>query len=335
MKIMSFKKHKKTSQLLLGILEKRSRKGLELAKKIVLTEKVESQKVYDALEYYTSNWKIFTHPGLFSIACEAVGGNPENAINVQASLAMITAALDIHDDILDKSKIKRGRLTVYGKFGHDIALLLGNAFIVSGFTLLGKSIAKLPVDKTKEVFDTVQKSLFKIGNAHALESALKGNMYIAPEQYMQILEMKAFSAEASMRLGAIIGGATDYEVEFLAKYGRILGLLATLREEFIDIFEIQELRQRISNECLPMPILYALQNENSKEILQKLLLKKKITDSDVDQLLNVVMETNEVKKLKRKMKSLVKAAIALASNIKHPKLKNLLDQLATAALEDL
>lgn len=332
---MNFKKYKKTSQALLGILEKRSRKGLELAKKTILTEKIESQRVQSALAYYTSNLKIFTHPGLFSIACEAVGCNPDDATDIQAALVLITAALDIHDDILDKSKMKLGRLTVYGKFGGDIALLLGNAFIVSGFTLLGKSIVKLTVDKGIKIFDTIQKSLFKIGSAHALEFDLKGRMDIAPEQYMQILKMKAFSAETSMRLGAIVGGAADHEVELLAKYGRIFGLLATLREEFIDAFEFQELRQRIKNECLPIPIVYALQNENSKEILQKILLKKKITDADFDQLLSVVMETNEVKKLKRKMKSLVKTAIDLALKIKYPEPRNLLKKLATTALEDL
>jgi len=332
---MSPRKHKRTSEMLLETLEKRSKKGLEFARKAVLTEKIESEKIREALEYYTSSWKNFTHPGLFSIAYEAVGGNPDTAVEAQAALAMITAALDIHDDIIDNSNMKYGKQTVLGKFGQDIALLLGNAFFVSGFTLLGKSIAELPAEKAREIFETIKRAMFETGNAHALELDFRGKMHVVPKEYMQILEMKAVSAETSMRLGAILGKGTDGEIEVLTKYGRILGTLATLREEFVDVFEIQELRQRIQSECLPIPILYALQNENSRRILQKIFLKKRMTSEDVDKLLDMVLEAREVKRLKRKMKILVQNALDLVSKIENEKVKELLIQFVTAALEDL
>ena len=331
---MSPRKHKKTSEMLLETLKERSKKGLEFVRRTILAEKIECEEIHEALEYYTSNWKNFTHPGLFSIACEAVGGNPDEAVRVQASIVMITAALDVHDDIIDKSEVKYGRPTVFGKFGQDMALLLGNAFFVSGFTLLSKSTSKLPKEKIGEIFETLKRSLFEIGSAHALELNLRGKMDTAPEDYMQILKMKAASVEANMRIGAIIGGGTESEIEVLTKYGRILGILATLREEFIDVFEIQELRQRMQNECLPIPILYALQDEKSRRI-QKILLKKRMTDEDADKLLDIVFETKEVKKLKRKMKILIRNALRLISKIENQHIILLLSRFVTAALEDL
>ena len=331
---MSSTKRKKTSEVLLEVLKERSKKGLEFARRTILAEKIECEEISEALEYYTSNWKNFTHPGLFSIACEAVGGDPDKAVKVQAAIAMIAAALDVHDDIIDKSDIKYGRPTVFGKFGHDMALLLGNAFFVSGFTLLSKSTAKLHKEKMREILETLKRSLFEIGSAHALELNLRGKMDIAPEEYMQILKMKAASVEANMRIGAIVGGGTNNEIEVLTKYGRILGILATLREDFIDIFEIQELRQRMQNECLPIPILYALQNEKSRRI-QKILLKKRMMDEDVDKLLDIVFETKEVKRLKRKMKILIRNALRLISKTKNQHIKLLLSRFVTAALEDV
>jgi geranylgeranyl pyrophosphate synthase len=322
------------SEMLLEILKKRSNNGLEFAKKAIPTEKIECKKLSAALEYYISNWENFTHPGLFSIACEAVGGNPGKAVDVQAVMAMIAAALDIHDDIIDKSNIKHEKPTVLGKFGHDVALILGDVFFVTGFTLLGKSIAKLPGEKIREILATLRRSLLELGSVHALELGLKGRMNVAPEECMKILEMKAASVEADMRIGAIVGGGTNSEIEVLTRYGRILGILATLREEFIDVFEIQELRQRMKNECLPMPIQCALQGKNSTEV-QRVLLKKEMTNKDVDKLLDIVFQTGQVKKLKRQMKILIEDALCLIAEIKNEDIKSLLSTLATATLEDL
>jgi geranylgeranyl pyrophosphate synthase len=327
-------KRKKTSEEILEILKQRSGKGLEFARRTILAEKLVCEKIWETLKYYTARWENFTHPGLISIACEAVGGNPDKAVEVQAAIAMIASALDLHDDIIDRSKIKHGKQTVLGKYGEDMALILGDVFLVSGFALLNKSVAKLPEEQAKEIYETLERSLLELGSAHALESNLKGRMDTAPEEYMQILEMKAVSVEADMHIGAIIGGGTDSKTEALTKYGRILGTLATLREEFIDIFEIRELRQRTQNECLPIPILYALKNEKPKKI-QKILSKKRMTNKDVDKLLDIVFETSGVKGLKKEMGVLIQEALQLTSNIRNQDVKILLDKLATSALEDL
>jgi geranylgeranyl diphosphate synthase type I len=331
---MASKKSERTPERLLEILKERNEKGIEQASRIILAEKTGSKKMQDALEYYTSDWKIFTHPALLSIACEAVGGNPDKAVEVQAATTMLTSALDIHDDVIDRSDIKHGKPTVFGKFGHDIALLLGNAFLVSGFTVLEKSVARLPNEKRGEIFETLRRSLFEIGNAHVLELDFKGKMDISPDEYMRILRMKAASVEADMRIGAIIGGGTDRQIEALTEYGRILGLLATLREEFVDIFEIQELRQRVKNECLPIPILYALTDQNPQEI-KRILSKKRITEKDVNELLDAVFKKQEVRKLKQTMRELISNGLSTVSAIRDKNMKQLLSDLVTSTLQDL
>jgi len=331
---MHRKKRRKKSKILRQILKEKSRKGLELAGKIMLTEKIESETIRQALEYYVSDWENFTYPALFYIAYEAVGGDPHKAVDVQAALAMLVGALDIHDDVIDKSKIKRDKLTVFGKFGQEVALLLGNAFLVNGFSLLSKSVIDLPTKHKGEVEETIKKCLFSVGNAHALELDFRKRINVIPKEYMRILEMKAASASASMRLGALLGGGKKDEIEVLAKYGRILGLLAILRDEFIDIFEPRELSQRVKNECLPIPIFYALQGENSKKI-EKILAKEKISKTDVYELVDLVLGSKEVMQLKEKMMFNIKNACRLVLKIENEEAKNLLTQLAESALEDL
>ena len=331
---MSPRKSKKVSEKVLELIKSRSRKAIEFAKTTMLAEKVESKTIYAALKYYVSNWEVCTFPGLFSIACEAVGTAPDKTLKAQAATALLAAALDIHDDIIDRSLAKHGVPTIFGKFGQDVSLLLGNAFFVDGFTLIGKSIVNLPDEKAYEILEAIKKLMFEVGIAHALELDFRRNMTIKPENYLAVLKMKAATAEVSMQLGAIIGEGAQAQVEALRRYGRILGMLATLRDEFIDVYESEELRQRVQNECLPLPVLYALQGENSRQ-MQRILRKGSLSHVDAERLLDLVLESKEVKRLKKKMGSMAKEACNIASQIRKKEIKDLLIQLSTSSLEDL
>jgi geranylgeranyl pyrophosphate synthase len=331
---MARKKSRKLSAVIVEELRKRSSKGLEFAKKTMLAERIEYKKLREALEHYTLHWNDFTHSGLFSLACEAVGGRPDNAKQVQAAITLLAAAFDIHDDIIDESKQKHGIPTVFGKYGGNIALLLGNAFLIKGFTLFYVSVEQMAPKKTREVIEALQESLFELGNAHALELNLRGRIDASPEEYMRMVEMKAASIETDMQIGAIIGGGSNPEVEALAKYGRILGTLATLREEFIDIFEVEELNQRLKGETLPIPMLCAFQDARSRTRIKK-LIKKEITDKDVEELLDIVLKSKPVAKLREQMVDLSTQAAELSSYVRNETISPLLRQLAESTLEDL
>lgn len=332
---MDHAKRQKKSETILEVLRNRSKKGLDFARKTVSEEQVICGILREALEYYVSDWKDFTHPGLFSIASEAVGGDPDKNVEAQAAIAMIAAALDIHDDLIDGSRTKHGRPTVFGKYGQGVSLILGDVFLVCGFTLLDETSVSFPKRRRMEISKTYRSLLLKLGNAHALELNLKGKMSIVPNEYMQILEMKAASAEADMRIGAIVGKGTDVEVEALTKYGRNIGMLLTLREEFIDLFEVQELSHRMKEECIPIPLQYCLQDEESKIRLQELLGKRRLTQDNVNELVDIVLEAKSVKGLKKTMGDLVQGSISILSKVKGSETKTILRNLPLATLEDL
>jgi geranylgeranyl pyrophosphate synthase len=332
---MDTQKSQKKSAMLVEELKERSSKALELARKTILAEKTQCGKVQEALEYYTLYWNDFTHPGFFSIASEAVGADPDSVLPVQAAITMMAAAFDIHDDLIDESKVKHGVPTVFGKFGKDIGLLLGDAFLIEGFTLLDESIAELPRKKMRETVETFKMALFELGNAHALELDMQLRGEVLPDAYMRVLEMKASSLEADMRIGALVGGGTKEETQTLAELGRILGILATLREEFIDVFEVEELENRFHKECLPIPILYAMEDGEARRKIEKLLTKQEMTSEDIDTLVDIVFTSKSVIRLKKKMQDLVARSFDLTLGIKNSNSAKLLRNLGKCALEDL
>jgi geranylgeranyl diphosphate synthase type I len=326
---------KKMGKIIMADIKQRSKKGFELAKQVLQAEKMEYPKLREALEHYLTNWEEFTHPGLFSLACEAVGGDPDGVLPTQAAIAMMAAAFDLHDDIIDKSEVKRGIPTVYGKFGVEMSLLLGNAFLIEGFKIFADSATILPKEKQKGVLETLKKLLFEVGNAHALEVGLKERKNIAPSDYLKITEMKAASIEADMYTGALFGGGKDIDVKVLARVGRILGILATLRDDLIDVFDIDELRPRISVQDLPLPLVFAMRDQKAKKEIMNVLSKPKITKSDVATLVDSTLKSESVVELRKRMQLLIREGLSLTNKLSVKKLQSKLQAFLSFMLEDL
>jgi len=319
----------------LEVLRFKSKEALESTKKAILEEKM-SKKVDAALRDYVKKWDDTTHPGVLSLACEAVNGNLNELIPLQTAMLLIAATMDIHDDIIDKSATKATGRTIYGKTGGETALLLGNAFLVKGFIQLYKAIEKLPRERQLLIIDTTKDFLFEVIKAHIIEVELRNRKWnVKPKEYLQVLEEKAADIEGRMRIGAIFGGGTCAEIEALGKYGRCLGVLLAVRSDFVDIFEPKELENRVKNECLPLPVLYALKNGNCRKRILKVLSSEMISKDDAQELVDIIYRAPEISYLKHHLRSLSREAISVLDNINASETKTNLRVLVMSMLEDL
>jgi len=328
----------KTKKLIVQVnrlLVKRSKKALEIAKKEILQEKRESKKINEAFRYYTKAWNDVVHPGLISIACEAVGGKADDTTSMQVALLLLTAGFDVHDDIIDESKTKYGKPTVFARFGKDITLLVGDAFLMKALVLLHKMEKQISIEKMDAIWNTINSLFFELGDAEALEASLKSNIDISPEECFRILKMKASTFEAHMRIGAIIGGAEKDVVDLLGDYGRTLGILVSIREDFIDVFEAEELQNRAKNECLPLPILYAFKNKQTKKTIMTYLSKQKVTDDDAEKIVDIVFEDENVEVFRTEVMRLAKEACDSLSIIPNKESVYEMEILIKGITEDL
>jgi len=328
----------KTKKLIVQVnrlLVKRSKKALEIAKKEILQEKRESKKINEAFRYYTKAWNDVVHPGLVSIACEAVGGKADDTTSMQVALLLLTAGFDVHDDIIDESKTKYGKPTVFARFGKDITLLVGDAFLMKALVLLHKMEKQISIEKMDAIWNTINSLFFELGDAEALEASLKSNIDISPEECFRILKMKASTFEAHMRIGAIIGGAEKDAVDLLGDYGRTLGILVSIREDFIDVFEAEELQNRAKNECLPLPILYAFKNKQTKKTIMTYLSKQKVTDDDAEKIVDIVFEDENVEVFRTEVMRLAKEACDSLSIIPNKESVYEMEILIKGITEDL
>jgi len=303
------------------IFKKRGTHALEMARKEILQEQIESREVKRALNYFMRRyWHDVTRPALLSFACEAVGGKPEKATIAAIPMILTSGAIDIHDDIIDQSKIKGVNPTVLGKFGKDIALLAGDALLFKGLLKLNHEVlGEIPMKTFKAVFDVLQKTFFELGDAEALELDLRRRIDVTPEEYLHVLEKKAADVEGYIRIGALLGGGTCKEIEALGRYGRLLGMLIILRDDLIDIMDLKEAQHRFKKECLPLPILYALQNPWAKSKMSLHLRKKSITQKDAESIIENAKKAGGVKLSVELMQKWIKEADQCIKDIRHNK----------------
>jgi len=287
---------------------KRGGGALEAAEKSVLNEDIECKEVREALAFFMAGWRDFTRPALVSLSCEAVGGEPNLTVSVGKSLILISGGIDIHDDIIDETEVKGPRQTVMGRFGRDVALLTGNALLIKGLISLYATISELRPADAAYLIGIFKGLLSEMSDGEAIELRFRGRVDVNPKEYIAVVRRKAADVEAYTRLGAFLGGGSKAEVEALGKYGRILGMVAILRDDLADMLDLGEIQRRTAKESLPLPLLYALRNPEVGSKI-KATLRKGITDkSDIEALFDLTVKGRGLIHLNKLFKKLAKDA---------------------------
>jgi geranylgeranyl pyrophosphate synthase len=147
----------------------------------------------------------------------------------------------------------------------------------------GVSAVKLPM-----IIDIIRKLFFELADAEALEYQCRARVDTPPGAYLKVLWRKAADVEAHTKVGAIIGGGTEAQVRELSQYGRLLGMLVLLRDDWLDTLDPEELRHRLKKECPPLPVLYAAQDPKIKDQILSILRKKSLAKIDAERILALV-----------------------------------------------
>ncbi len=324
---------KKLALAVKTLLWKAGQNALVKAKQTIKDQQLPSHPLQEALEYFMETWNDVVHPALLALSCEAVGGKAEETTEIGVAYILLAGGADIHDDLIDDSSQKYGRPSVLGKFGKDITILVGDALLFKGlFTLYG-AVQKLPSEKQQATLDLTLQAFSSISSAETQESILKNTGTTDPEPYLSMIKIKAAVGEATMRIGAIIGNGSPQEVEALATFGKNFGALMTIRDEYIDLFELEEVKNRSEREWLPLPILYALRDPAKKEEILHLLKAGTITQKAIERTVDIVTDSKENADLKQEMNSMIKESKEKLSIIKRKQRE--LNLMLDCAIEDI
>ena len=172
-------------------------------------------------------------PVLVLIGCKMYCGNALRAIHAATAVELFHNFTLIHDDIMDRSSLRRKRPTVFKKWGADTAILSGDAVLI----LAIRELDKIPSRRRKEVFDVFLSSALKVCEGQEMDMRFEKARGVNEASYLRMIENKtAVLLGASLQIGALIGGAAWKESLKLFRYGLLIGKAFQLKDDLLDAF---------------------------------------------------------------------------------------------------
>lgn len=181
-------------------------------------------------EYVRSSGGKRVRPALLILANYASGGNAssEGVIRLATVMEMLHTATLVHDDIIDNADIRRSKASVNGRFGNQIAVLMGDWLYMSAFETSLK-------ERSLEILEILTHLTRKMTEGELIQLTVIGNTDITEEEYFDILRRKtAYLFSGCCEIGGILAGATSEQQAALRDYGMNLGIAFQLADDLLD-----------------------------------------------------------------------------------------------------
>ena len=279
------------------MINKEGRFGWNLAEKTMTHQDKYSLQLREAINYAMSP-RDFFRPAIVSFCCQALGGASKDTIPCGASLVLLGKAIGIHDDIIDNLKNRKKRQTVFGRFGKEIALILSDVLSFKGFTLMRKSVEiGISREKIARILNTIDQIWSEQAESEILELGSRRKIDISPEECLEKIRMRASEMETIARVGGILANGSEKEIRNIGRYGRLLGTASLLRDELIDMLEVDALRHRIRYESLPLPMLFSLADVDLRAKIAAMIAQKKPTNASLWEIFRISNDTGAINKV--------------------------------------
>lgn len=165
---------------------------------------------------------------ILTLACEAVGGDPDRALVPAVAIEMLHNTSLILDDIIDGSDIRRGKATINNRWGHEMALIACDVML----SLAIREITRGDLALTKPMIECVADSMLRLAEGEAMELEKRD---FTVHDYYRIAEKKTASLfSAAAESGALVGKAEHAQAEALKHYGEHLGLAFQVKDDILD-----------------------------------------------------------------------------------------------------
>ena len=190
--------------------------------------------LYDPLRYMISIGGKRIRPTLclltYSLYKE---GFDAEILEPAAALEVFHSFTLIHDDIMDRSPLRRGQDTVWKKWNEDTAILSGDVMQIDAY----KRLAKAPADKVGAALDLFSKTAAQVCEGQQYDMEFENRQGVRMAEYAQMIGLKtAVLIACSAKMGALIAGAPEKDCEALYNYGYELGMAFQVADDYLDAF---------------------------------------------------------------------------------------------------
>jgi len=191
------------------------------------------EELYQPIDYAINQNGKRLRPLLLLMTCDLFGGSVEDAINPAIAVELFHNFTLIHDDIMDKAAIRRGKETVYQKWNENIAILSGDTM----FALANKYIAKRYHADISLILEIFNQTAIEVCEGQQMDMNFENQSEVSISEYLEMIRLKtAVLLGCSTKLGAIIAGARQEDLDSIWEFGINLGLAFQLKDDLLDTF---------------------------------------------------------------------------------------------------
>jgi len=186
----------------------------------------------------------------------------------------------IHDDIMDKAALRRGKPTVHEKFGDSTALLAGDVLLVIAYDHLNR----MNNTHLKKIIKLFNRTAREVCDGQQLDMEFENRDDVSMSEYLHMIEMKtSVLLASSLKMGAILGGASVGNQQHLYEFGKNLGIAFQIQDDYLDAFgDPQKFGKEpggdIKSNKKTFLLIHALESTNASH--QKALRKLMVENSD-------------------------------------------------------
>jgi geranylgeranyl pyrophosphate synthase len=213
------------------VIQKRLERINSAIQQEILAESAEPKILYEAAYHLINAGGKRLRSLLVLLCCEAVRGRCENALPICVATELFQTASLIQDDIIDQDTIRRGVSTVHMKYGTEIAILAAGLLIAKAYYLFGKF-------GNPKLVRTLSLAIHRMSEGEVAELLInpKNPQSFSKNNYLSIIRRKtAASFELAVKIGAILGKASQKQKKAISKYGFKLGMAFQIRDDVLDI----------------------------------------------------------------------------------------------------
>jgi geranylgeranyl diphosphate synthase, type II len=199
----------------------------------------EHKKYWEIVRNYPERKGKYIRPSLTLLTCEAMHRGKKDALKTSAAMQLSEDWILLDDDIMDNSLLRRGKPTLHRLYGIAQAINASDTLQAITWKILSDNYKNLGSTKTKAISDELFKIVVRTLEGQSTETQWteQKRFDISEEDYFFVVDGKTsyYSIAGPMRLGAIVAGASEQQMEALAKFGMYLGRAFQLVDDILGV----------------------------------------------------------------------------------------------------
>ena len=207
----------------------------------------EPENLYKPIDYIMSLGGKRMRPILVLMSCNLFGGEISEAMEAALSVEMFHNFTLIHDDIMDRADLRRGKVTVHKKWDLNTGILSGDALMIQS----NQRLEYYEGETFKALISLYNKTALEVCEGQQYDIDFESMVKVALDEYIKMISYKtAVLVGASMKMGAIIAEASSEDQKKIYNFGLNLGIAFQLQDDYLDTFGSEDFGKKIGGDIV-------------------------------------------------------------------------------------